>query len=99
MINNKYFEPTVRIQKEKYHKVITSGPYRIIRHPGYLSGILFAISIPLLIGSIFSFIGVGMYIIIIIIRTWLEDNTLQKELEGYEEYTRQVRYRLLPGIW
>ena len=99
MISNKYFEPTVRIQKEKHHKVITSGPYRIIRHPGYLSGILFAISIPLLIGSLFSFIGVGMYIIIIIIRTWLEDNTLQKELEGYEEYTRQVRYRLLPGIW
>lgn len=99
MISNKYFEPTVRIQKERSHKVITSGPYRIIRHPGYLSGILFAISIPLLIGSFFSFAGVGIYIVLMIIRSWLEDNTLQEELEGYKEYTKQVKYRLFPRIW
>ena len=99
MINNKYFEPTVRIQKERDHKVITSGPYSVIRHPGYLAGIMFAISIPLLIGSIYTFIPVGIYIFLMIIRTWLEDKTLQKELKGYLDYSKQVKYRLLPGIW
>lgn len=99
MIANKYFEPTVRIQEERSHKVIKSGPYSIIRHPGYLSGILFAISIPLLIGSLVSFVGVGIYVILMIVRTWLEDKTLQEELEGYKEYTKQVRYRIFPRIW
>lgn len=99
MISNKYFEPTVRIQEERSHKVIESGPYSIIRHPGYLSGILFAVSIPLLIGSLFSFVGVGIYVILMIFRTWLEDKTLQEELEGYIEYTKKVRYRIFPGLW
>ena len=99
MIVNIHFEPTVRIQEERNHKVITRGPYSIIRHPGYLAGILFAISIPLLIGSFFSFIPVCIYIFLMIIRTWLEDKTLQKELEGYIGYSKQVRYRLFPGIW
>lgn len=99
MISNKYFEPTVRIQKERGHSVIIIGPYRIIRHPGYLSGILFAISIPLLIGSLFSFVGVGIYSFLMILRTWLEDKTLQKELIGYKDYTDKVRFRLFPGIW
>jgi protein-S-isoprenylcysteine O-methyltransferase Ste14 len=99
MINNKHFEPTVRIQKERDHKVVTSGPYGIIRHPGYLAGILFAIAIPLLIGSLFSFVGVGIYSFLMIVRTWLEDKTLQEELEGYKEYSNHTRYRLFPGIW
>ena len=99
MVSNKYFEPTVRIQKERGHTVITSGLYRIIRHPGYLAGILFAISMPLLFGSFFSFVGVGIYVVLVMIRTWLEDRTLQEELEGYQDYTKQVRYRLFPGIW
>ncbi len=99
MIVNPHFEPTVRIQKERNHKVITSGPYNIVRHPGYLAAILFAISIPLIIGSVFAFIPVGIYALLVIIRTGLEDKTLQEELEGYSEYTRQIRYRLFPGIW
>ena len=97
MIVNPHFEPTVRIQED--HKVITSGPYNIVRHPGYLAGILFAISIPLIIGSVFAFIPVGIYVILMIIRTWLEDRTLQEELDGYSEYATRVRYRLFPGIW
>jgi protein-S-isoprenylcysteine O-methyltransferase Ste14 len=99
MLLNPHFEPTVRIQKERNHKIITQGPYNIIRHPGYLAGILFSISIPLLIGSFFAFIAVGIYVIMMILRTWLEDKTLQKELEGYSNYASQVRYRLIPGIW
>jgi protein-S-isoprenylcysteine O-methyltransferase Ste14 len=97
MIVNPHFEPTVRIQEN--HKVIARGPYGIVRHPGYLAGILFALSIPLLIGSAFTFIPVGIYCLLMAIRTWLEDNTLQKELKGYSEYTNQTRYRLFPKIW
>jgi len=99
MIVNPHFEPTVRIQKERDHKVITSGPYNFVRHPGYLAGVLFAISIPLLIGALLAFIAVGVFVILMILRTWLEDKTLQKELKGYSEYVSQVKYRLLPGIW
>ena len=99
MFVNIHFEPTVRIQKERAHKVIKSGPYRIMRHPGYLAGILFAVSIPLLIGSLFSYIPVSIYILLMIIRTWLEDMTLKKELNGYLDYSKQVKYRLIPWIW
>jgi protein-S-isoprenylcysteine O-methyltransferase Ste14 len=93
---NPYFEPTVRIQKERGHQVITSGPYGIVRHPGYLAGILYTLSVPLIIGSAFTFIPVGIYIFLIAIRTSLEDRTLQNELNGYSEYTERVRYRLFP---
>jgi protein-S-isoprenylcysteine O-methyltransferase Ste14 len=99
MIVNPHFEATVRIQKDRDHQVISTGPYKIVRHPGYLSGILWTLSIPLIIGSIFTFIPVGIYVILFIIRASLEDRTLQKELDGYSEYAKRVRYRLFPGIW
>ena len=96
---NKFFEPTVRIQKDRGHKVISTGPYGLIRHPGYLSGILWMSSIPLIIGSIYSIIPLILYYILMILRTYLEDQTLQKELPGYSEYSKKVRYRLIPLIW
>jgi protein-S-isoprenylcysteine O-methyltransferase Ste14 len=99
MTVNPHFEPTVRIQKDRDHKVITSGPYKIVRHPGYLAGILYALSIPLIMGSAFTFIPVGVYAILIIIRTHLEDRTLHKELNGYSKYAKKVQYRLLPWLW
>jgi len=99
MIINPHFEPTVRIQKDRDHKVITSGPYKIVRHPGYLAGILFIFSIPFLLGSLFTFIPAGIYFLLMVTRTWLEDITLQKELRGYLEYTEKTRYRLFPFIW
>ena len=99
MMVNPYFEPTVRIQKERGHKVITNGPYSVVRHPGYSAGILFAVSIPMLIGSIFAFVPVGIYIFFMMLRTWLEDKTLQEELDGYSEYVTQIKHRLFPGIW
>ena len=98
MMVNTHFETTVRIQNDRGHKVISSGPYKIVRHPGYLAGILYTLSIPLIIGSVFSFIPVGIYAILFIIRTSLEDRTLHKELDGYSEYTEQTRYRLFLGI-
>ena len=99
MAVNPHFEPTVRIQKDRGHKVISRGPYKIVRHPGYLAGILYTFSIPLIMGSVFTFIPVGIYVILFIIRTSLEDRTLREELDGYSEYARQVKHKLLPGIW
>ena len=99
MVVNPYFEPTVRIQKDRGHRVIASGPYAIVRHPGYLAGILFTLSIPVLIGSVLAFIPVGIYLVLIVARTWLEDETLRKELDGYSKYAELTRYRLLPGVW
>lgn len=99
MITNPYFESTVRIQRDRGHKVVMSGPYRFIRHPGYLAGILWALSVPLIIGSLFAFIPVTMYVALTVIRTLLEDRTLQNELSDYSEYIRKVKCRLFPGIW
>ena len=99
MIVNPHFEPTVRIQKDRGHEVITSGPYRIVRHPGYLAGILYILSVPLIMGSILTFIPVGISILLMITRTILEDKTLQKELNGYSEYAKKVRYKLFPVVW
>jgi protein-S-isoprenylcysteine O-methyltransferase Ste14 len=97
MIVNPHFEPTVRIQES--HKVITEGPYSIVRHPGYLGAIMFTLSIPLIIGSSFTLITAGFYCLLVIVRTWLEDKTLQKELKGYSEYAARTKYRLFPKIW
>ncbi|MFQ6075512.1 MAG: methyltransferase family protein [Candidatus Bathyarchaeia archaeon] len=72
MIVNPHFEPTVRIQRDRDHQVITTGPYKTIRHPGYLAGILWTLSIPLIIGSVFAFIPAGIYALLTIIRTSLE---------------------------
>jgi len=99
MIVNPHFEATVRIQKDRDHQVIATGPYNIVRHPGYLSGILWTLSIPMIIGSILTFIPVAIYTLLMIARTSFEDRTLHKELMGYSEYAKRVRYRLLPGIW
>ena len=99
MVVNAYFEGTVRIQKDRMHKVITSGPYRIVRHPGYLSMILGGLSASFIIGSQFSLIPCTAAIVVIVIRTYLEDRALQKELEGYLEYVKRTKSRLIPGVW
>jgi protein-S-isoprenylcysteine O-methyltransferase Ste14 len=99
MIVNPHFEQTVRMQKDRGHQVITTGPYKTVRHPGYLGGILFTLSIPLIIGGVFTFIPAGIYLLLMIIRTLFEDRTLHRELNGYSEYAKRVRYRLFPWIW
>lgn len=96
---NRHFEGTVRIQEDRDHKVISSGPYRFIRHPGYLSMAIALIAPSLILGSVWSLIPAALTIIILIIRTKLEDDFLKKELNGYLEYANKVKYRLLPGIW
>ena len=99
MIVNSYFESTVRIQEDRGHEVISTGPYRYVRHPGYLSGILWMSSISLIIGSLYTFIPVMVYAAMMVLRTYLEDRTLRDELPGYPEYAERVRFRLIPWIW
>jgi len=99
MVVNEHFEATVRIQKDRGHKVITRGPYRLVRHPGYLSMILGGLSASFVIGSVYSLIPGGVAILAVVVRTYLEDRTLQKELEGYSEYIKKTRYRLFFGVW
>jgi len=99
MVVNKFFSTVVRIQTERGHYVVTSGPYRYVRHPGYTGAIIVSISIPLILGSLWAYIPALIGDCILVIRTVLEDNTLKKELEGYDEYATRVRHRLLPGIW
>jgi protein-S-isoprenylcysteine O-methyltransferase Ste14 len=99
MVENTYFACTVRIQDERGHAVCTSGPYQYVRHPGYSGWGLGLLSAPLLLGSLYALIPGALALLLLIIRTALEDRTLQGELQGYGEYTQQVRFRLLPGIW
>ena len=99
MIANAYFTAIVRIQSERGHTVATRGPYRFVRHPGYVGTILFYLATPFLFGSRWAMIPAGLAVAVMVIRTALEDRTLQAELPGYKEYAGRVRYRLLPGIW
>ena len=99
MVQNPFFEPTVRIQKERNQRVISNGPYRIVRHPGYLSGILWHLAMPLIFGSGLTLVYSLLIVVLLVVRTYLEDKTLQAELEGYQGYTRKTRHRLLPGVW
>lgn len=96
---NKFAEPSVRIQSERGHKVVDTGPYAIVRHPLYAASFVLFAGIPLAMGSYWALVPVGVGILVTIVRTILEDRVLQNELEGYKEYTSRVRYRLVPGIW
>jgi protein-S-isoprenylcysteine O-methyltransferase Ste14 len=96
---NKFFEPSVRIQTDRGHHVIDTGPYRIIRHPGYAFGFLLFFGMPLALGSLWALIPAVMLCPLLVVRTVLEDRTLQNELPGYMEYAQRIRYRLIPGVW
>jgi protein-S-isoprenylcysteine O-methyltransferase Ste14 len=99
MIHNPHFEREVRIQTDRAHQVIAAGPYRYVRHPGYLGSLLGFISFPFILGSTLAFIGVIFSITGTLVRTHLEDRTLQEELDGYRAYADAVSHRLLPFIW
>lgn len=99
MKENTFLSKTVEIQKDRGHKVITTGPYRIVRHPMYLGFILFILFYCLAVGSLYSLIPAGLGTIGILIRTILEDRLLHKELEGYNEYAQKVKKKLIPLIW
>jgi protein-S-isoprenylcysteine O-methyltransferase Ste14 len=97
--SNAFFSQIVRIQSERNHTVATGGPYRYMRHPAYLGALAYELAVPILLASWWAFMISLLNVVLLIIRTALEDRTLQAELTGYPDYVRQVRYRLLPGIW
>lgn len=99
MMSNRFFSTMVRLQTDRGHAVATGGPYRFVRHPGYVGFIITAMTLPLILGSLYGLIPGALSCVFLIIRTALEDRTLQKELEGYTEYAKRVRYRLLPYVW
>lgn len=99
LVENRFFISLVRIQNDRDHEVCTSGPYRIVRHPGYAGNVLALPGIVLALGSVWTLIPVVMAIIIAVIRTELEDRSLQEELKGYKDYVQRVRYKLIPGIY
>jgi len=97
--HNKFFSQVVRIQSDRGHSVAASGPYRFVRHPGYLGMLAFELAIPIMLASWWSLLISVVNVALIILRTALEDRTLQAELPGYADYAQRVRYRLIPGIW
>jgi protein-S-isoprenylcysteine O-methyltransferase Ste14 len=99
LVENRYFSSTVRIQTERGHTVCDSGPYKYIRHPGYAGGLIWYLMTPLILASLWAYIPTIFVVALTVLRTSLEDKTLRAELPGYEEYTHQTRYRLIPGIW
>jgi protein-S-isoprenylcysteine O-methyltransferase Ste14 len=96
---NAFFSQVVRIQSERGHTVISSGPYRYVRHPAYVGMILVVLGAPIMLGSWWALIPGVVSALLVIVRTSLEDRTLQAELPGYTEYARRIRYRLMPGVW
>lgn len=99
MAANAFFSATVRIQTERGHTVASGGPYRFVRHPGYVGAILFTLAVPAMLGSLWAFIPSVLSALLYLVRTALEDRTLLEELAGYQDYAARVRYRLVPGIW
>jgi protein-S-isoprenylcysteine O-methyltransferase Ste14 len=98
MASNRFFYGFVRIERDG-HAIATTGPYQYVRHPGYLGGVIFDLATPLALGTLWAYIPAVLTVGAIFVRSELEDRTLQDELDGYRDYARRVRYRLLHGIW
>lgn len=96
---NRNFEASVRIQEDRGHEVITTGPYAIVRHPGYGFALLMIAGMPLSMGSLYGLIPAGVMLLLVLIRTLGEDATLKAELPGYREYAARVKQRWIPGVW
>jgi len=99
LIENRFFSSVVRIQVDRGHVVCDSGPYRIVRHPGYAGNVLALPGMVLALSSMWTLVPAALVLIIAVVRTRLEDQALVAELPGYRDYARRVRYRLLPGIY
>jgi protein-S-isoprenylcysteine O-methyltransferase Ste14 len=99
MLSNRFFSSTVRIQSERGHVVEDRGPYRYVRHPGYAGIMPINMMGPLILGSDWCWPFVALVCAALVVRTYLEDRTLQAELPGYAEYATRVKWRLVPGVW
>jgi protein-S-isoprenylcysteine O-methyltransferase Ste14 len=96
---NRHFEPSVRIQSDRDHRVITTGPYAHVRHSGYIFGSILTFGVALGLGSLMALLPTALVVVVLAIRTRLEDATLQRELPGYAAYATRVRYKWIPGVW
>jgi protein-S-isoprenylcysteine O-methyltransferase Ste14 len=96
---NTYLSPVVKIDEARDHEVITTGPYAVVRHPMYAAIIPIILALPLALGSRWGLLPAALMVILLIVRTVLEDRMLHAELRGYAEYAQVTRYRLIPGIW
>ena len=96
---NTFAAPVVRVQAERAHRVIDTGPYAVVRHPMYASALLYLLGMPLLLGSWYGLLAVPFFVLGLAPRAVLEERLLEKDLPGYGDYMSRVRYRLVPGIW
>jgi protein-S-isoprenylcysteine O-methyltransferase Ste14 len=96
---NPFFSPAVRIQEERGQRVISAGPYTIVRHPGYAGILLSVVASGLALNSLLAIIPALIYLAVTVRVTAIEDRMLQDELAGYADYAAKVRYRLIPGFW
>ena len=99
MVTNRFFSAVVRIQTDRGHTVVADGPYRWVRHPAYAGGVIANLAVPIMLGSAWALIPGVLTAGLTVLRTSLEDRTLQAELPGYADYAQRTRYRLLPGVW
>ena len=99
MRENTYLAQVVKIDDERGHQVITTGPYAYVRHPMYTTAIILFFAFPVALGSRYALLLAAFLTLILLVRTYLEDRTLHEELDGYAEYAKQTPYRLIPNIW
>ncbi len=99
LVENRFFSGMVRIQSERGHHVVSGGPYRWVRHPGYAGAILSYLTTPLVLDAAWAFLPAVFLVIVLVVRTSLEDKVLNEELRGYPAYAGRVRFRLFPGLW
>lgn len=99
LVENRFFSGVVRIQSDRGHHVVTSGPYGWVRHPGYAGALLTYLATPVFLEALTAFVPAVLLTVLLVIRTAKEDSMLREKLSGYEEYASRVRYRLVPGVW
>lgn len=99
MVENRYFSAVARIQKDRAQEVVTSGPYRVVRHPSYAGALLASLALPLMLDALWALIPGMVMVVALIMRTRLEDQMLREELAGYQSYAEETPARLVPGVW
>lgn len=99
MAANRFFSTAVRMQFDRGHAVCDTGPYRYVRHPGYVGMIAYYLATPVFLGGLTALVPASVTVLLLVVRTVLEDGTLREKLPGYREYAKRVRFRLLPGLW
>ena len=99
MLVNRFFSRAVRLQPDRGQQVVASGPYRLVRHPGYSGGLLLLLSAGFSLGSWIAMVPTLLMVLLMVRRTLNEERMLARALPGYADYMRQVRSRIVPGVW